>query len=46
MGALLRVTWIANAGIKIDYGGRTLLVDAIYEDEGHPFSKVDRKSVV
>lgn len=40
MGALLRVTWIANAGIKIDYGGRTLLVDAIYEDEGHPFSKV------
>ncbi len=36
----LRVTLVANAGLLLEYGGVTLLLDGIYGREGHPFSNL------
>ncbi len=38
MDEILRVTLVANAGLLLEYGGVTLLLDGIYGREGHPFS--------
>lgn len=38
MDDALRVTLAANAGVLLTYRGTTLLIDAIYGGEGHPFS--------
>ena len=37
----LRVTLVANAGVLLQYGTVTLLLDGIYGREGHPFSNLD-----
>lgn len=36
----LKTTLISNAGILLEYENTKILVDAIYEDEGHPFSRI------
>jgi L-ascorbate metabolism protein UlaG (beta-lactamase superfamily) len=36
----LKTTLISNAGILLQYKDINILVDAIYENEGHPFSKI------
>ncbi len=33
-----RATLVANAGLLLEYGGVTLLLDGIFGPEGHPFS--------
>ncbi len=40
MEQALRVTLVANAGLLLEYDGTTLLLDAIYGREGHPFSNL------
>ncbi len=40
MGDALHVTLVANAGLLLEYGGVTLLLDGIYGREGHPFSNL------
>ncbi len=40
MDEILRVTLVANAGLLLEYGGTTLLLDGIYGREGHPFSNL------
>jgi len=39
-GGPLRVTLVANAGVLLEYGGVTLLLDGIYGPHGHPFSNL------
>lgn len=38
MEEALHVTLVANAGLLLEYGGTTLLLDGIFGREGHPFS--------
>lgn len=40
METILRVTLVSNAGLLVEYGGTTLLLDGIYGKEGHPFSNL------
>ncbi len=42
-GAITAVL-LANTGIMLSYMGINVLVDAIYEDEGHPFSRVPEET--
>jgi L-ascorbate metabolism protein UlaG (beta-lactamase superfamily) len=41
----LKVTLIANAGILVEAGGVTVLVDGIHNEGGHPFSKVSPEDI-
>lgn len=38
MDQALRVTLVANAGLLLEYGGVTLLLDGIFDGSGHSFS--------
>lgn len=40
MADTLTVTLISNAGLLLQYGGFTMLLDGIYGREGHPFSNL------
>jgi L-ascorbate metabolism protein UlaG (beta-lactamase superfamily) len=40
----LQATLISNAGILLEYENTKILVDAIYDDEGHDFSGIPHKT--
>lgn len=40
MEEMLRVTLVCNAGLLLEYGGVTILLDGIYGPQGHPFSNL------
>lgn len=40
MADQVHVTLIANAGLLLQYGGVTLMLDGIYGRKGHPFSNL------
>ncbi len=42
----LQATLISNAGILLEYENTKILVDAIYDDEGHDFSGIPHKTWV